>query len=278
MTIPAALRHERENSKHQAKLAEEELWDWSRKIEPDWTTPTVPQGESAWEWEPSTRLTAFIEFWLDGVAASERGELVRTMDGFISGYDKEYQEENWPEKYEDWNDEEEEWAAEYRDGVAGYWCTGGSFEPCSSGYNDDDFPWVVTDECRWVPPPEAVNWKPLTMSYHSEESITRRALAEKWWPDDPDPRLGWEPIDEPTPWTSGPGAAAPASRPSDATPTQETSEKTASQTQETKPRRRNRNRHRGRGRGKQGAAKGQDLPDATTRRFNAHRDQRAKMY
>lgn len=137
MTIAAAVRHERENAKHKAKLSEAALWDFARQFEPDWTTPNVPQGESAWEYEncTSVRLNAYVHFWMDGIAAAERDEEPAHLDVFITKYDKEYQEEHWQEKYEDWNDEEEEeeWPLEECNGVLGYWYSGGSFDP----YADD---------------------------------------------------------------------------------------------------------------------------------------------
>ncbi|OSD03564.1 hypothetical protein PYCCODRAFT_1434465 [Trametes coccinea BRFM310] len=268
MTIAAAIRHERENTKHDLKIREAALWDWGYQPQPDWITPAVTQGESAWEHDPCTseRIKAFVMFWQEGIAAAERKQPIPTMDSFISRYDKAYEEENWGLKYEEWDDEEyEEWPVEERDGIPGYWYTGGSFDPLDDGLDDP----------TWMQP---------YVPSHTSESIARRAIEEKWWPDDPDSREGWgSVVDEPMPWSTGPHASGVQySQPSDVTP-QESSEKTPSQ-QQSRRRRRHRGRGRGRGRGQQqkgsrgNLEKSGHVPDSSTRRVNAHRDRRAKAY
>lgn len=255
MTIAAAVRHERENAKHKEKLAEAALWDPAYEPQCDWTTPHVPKGESAWEYDYlSERVKAYVNFWMDGIATAARDETPMHMDVFIARYDKQYQEENWQEKYEDWADEEEEWPLEDFDGIPGHWYQGGSFYPWSDGY----------DLTGWE--------EELAMHSHTAESLARFAT---WWPEDPEPCAGWGfTPEEAAEWEKGAAAEAAAQRsqPSDATP-QQSSEKTPSQ----RARRRRRNRGRGRGQGKQ-EGKEALVPDAATRRVEAHRDRRAKMY
>ncbi|CDO73207.1 hypothetical protein BN946_scf185007.g262 [Trametes cinnabarina] len=269
MTINAAIRHERENVKHDFKIREAALWDWGQQAEPDWVTPAVPQGESAWEHDPCTseRIKAYIQFWLEGIAADERGKPVPKMDVFISRFDKAYEEENWGLKFEEWDDEEyeEEWAVEERDGIPGYWYAGGSFDPLDDGF----------DRPAWMQP---------YVPSHSPESIARRAIEEKWWPDDPDPREGWgSVVDEPMPWSTAPHASGGVqySQPSDATP-QQTSEKAASQQKRRRRYRRRGGRGRGHGEQQKGSPGNREkqahVPNSSTRRIEAHRDRRAKAY
>ncbi len=267
MTIAAAVRHERENAKHKAKLAEAALWDFAIEPECDWTTPHVPAGESAWDYDYSSeRVNAYVHFWMDGIATAERGETPTHMDVFITRYDKQYQEENWPDKFEDWTEEEEEWPLEDFDGIPGHWYQGGSFYPWSDGY----------DLTGWE--------EELGMHSHTAESLAMlgpycpedATAAGAFWPEDPEPAgAGWDfTPEEVAKW--GMNAAAEAaeqrSQPSDVTP-QQSSEKTPSQ----RARRRRRNRNRGRGQGKQ-EGKAALVPDAATRRVEAHRDSRARMY
>ncbi|KAI0330593.1 hypothetical protein GY45DRAFT_740672 [Cubamyces sp. BRFM 1775] len=141
------FRHEKENRKHQEKVKENALWDWNHEVDVDWGTPYVPKGESAWEYEPYTseRLTAYVNFWLEGIEMAERDEVPPTMDVFISRYDNVYQEENWGLKYGERVDEEEEWPVDDCEGVEGYYYDGGSFEPFDEGYedlaSDEETPW-----------------------------------------------------------------------------------------------------------------------------------------
>ncbi|KAI0830721.1 hypothetical protein BC628DRAFT_1416239 [Trametes gibbosa] len=250
MSLAAALRHERENSKHQTKLAEVALWDFNREVESDWTTPTVPKGESAWEGElyTSVRLTAYVNFWLDGLEAASRRETPAHMDVFITKYDKEYEEENWQEKFDDWGDNEEEWPVDEYDGVAGYWFAGGSFDPAEGGF----------DRPVYQPP---YQWGPRS---HGTMSMMRIAVERKYWPDDVEADWGPLPGEDETLRKTG------QSQPSDATPPQSS---------ETRPSQRNKRRRRQRGRGqRKQAGKGGHVPDSVTRRVEAQQGQRANMY
>ncbi|EIW64367.1 uncharacterized protein TRAVEDRAFT_33158 [Trametes versicolor FP-101664 SS1] len=253
MTIAAAIRHERENAKHKTKLAEAALWDPNYQPECDWTTPHVPKGESAWENDYlSERVKAYVNFWMDGIATAARDETPMHMDVFIARYDKQYQEENWQEKYEVWGaeeGEEEEWPVEGFDGEPGHW-----YEGYTDGY--DLTGW---DGDQWI-------------HSHTAESL---AVFATWWPEDPAPDAGWGfTPEEAAEWEkSRPAEAAAQPSPSSSVTPQQSSEKTASQ----RSRRRRRNRGRGRGQGKQ-EGKEAFVPDAATRRVEAHRDRRAKMY
>ncbi|KAI8981260.1 hypothetical protein BD414DRAFT_94889 [Trametes punicea] len=254
MTIAAALRHERENAKHQAKIVEAAQWDWGYQHEADWVTPNVPQGESAWEYDPhrDERLAAYVNFWLEGIQAAEQGEQPPKMDVFISRYDKAYEEENWGLKFDECDDEDE-WPVEERDGILGYWYSGGSFDPLADGFETP----------VWMPRPRS----------HTSESIARMAVEQKWWPDDPDPREGWGPVvDEQTPWTTVGGGQL--SQPSDVTP-QQASEKTASQ---QRNRRRRRHRGRGRGHGETRKTNPGHVPNKGTRQVQGNRDRRVGVY
>ncbi|KAI0639811.1 hypothetical protein C8Q77DRAFT_87673 [Trametes polyzona] len=260
MSLTAALRHEQNNTKHKSKLAEAALWDWHQEQpQPEWT---VPEGESAWDYDncTSVRLNAYVNFWLEGIEAAERGETPTHMDVFITKYDKEYREEMWPEKFEDWDDEEyEEWPLEECEGVPGYWYSGGSFDPCSDGF---DMP-------AWY---EAARARPKS---HTSSSIARRAIREKWWPDDPDPRAGWEWADDEEQWEALKREREERARmapPSDETPPQTSGPSSGEQNK-----RRRRRRGRGRGQGQQ-PGKGAHAPDKAAGRVEVHGDRRAKVY
>ncbi|KAI0375409.1 hypothetical protein BV20DRAFT_960552 [Pilatotrama ljubarskyi] len=299
MTLAAAQRHERESARHKDKIAEAALWDWSHQHEPDWITPNVPQGESAWELDPlpTDRIVAYVQFWLEGIEAGERDEELPRLERFISEFDKAYQEENWGLEFEDWDDEqEEEWPAQEYDGDRDYWYRG-----YEEGY-------------------EATAW---VSSAHPSE-IARIAAAAKMWMEEPDPKQGWDVYDESaTPWGAPPDPAPEQpEQPADVGPTQEESataaqlepekiptqepESTAPQepgslapgepqepakvgspgsekpaSQGSKRRRRQRKRGRGRGRGQgQQAGQGKDghVLDNATQRVEAQRNRRSKMY
>ncbi|KAI0361178.1 hypothetical protein OH77DRAFT_1417392 [Trametes cingulata] len=307
MTVAAAQRHERENSKHQDKIAEEALWNWSYQHQPDWTTPEVPQGASAWELDPlsSERLNAHVNFWLDGIVAAARGERPPRMATFTKKYDKLYQEAKWGLKFEDWDDEEEEWPLEEWDGVEGHWYQGGSFFPEVESY-------------EWTPCPTPI----------SPSEIHRRCAL---WADTPDPGQVWDVVDDSqTPWGAAPAATweepslpvpvdppvvqdsegtqqdaekmqqdsemtsqqkpeLPPSPPSTPPPPQQQqlaekvasqgSEKTASQGSKRRRRHRRGGRGRGRGQGQQAAKeKEAHVPDSATRRVEAQRNRWAMMY
>ncbi|KAI0660481.1 hypothetical protein C8Q70DRAFT_54344 [Cubamyces menziesii] len=270
MTLAVAVRHEKENRKHQDMIKENALWDWEHQLEADWATPYVPQGESAWEYDPYTseRLKAYVNFWLEGIEIEERGEQPPKMDVFISRYDNLYQEDNWGLKYGERVDEEEEWPIEDCEGVEGYYYDGGSFEPFEEGGGDyGDY-----EDCG-EPQPHWMKAKlPTYVPSHSSESIFRRAREEKWWPDDPDPREGWgSVVNEETPWSNVPPVVAPQfSQGSDATPkTQSSSD--AGSWQQVQRRRRSRARERGRGKGS-GKEKTGHVPNSkvATRRAKVH--------
>ncbi|KAH9897996.1 hypothetical protein C8Q73DRAFT_788224 [Cubamyces lactineus] len=277
MTVAAAVRHETENRKHQEKIKENALWDWNHQLNADWATPYVPQGESAWEYDPYTseRLTAYVNFWLEGIEIAERGEQPPTMDVFISRYDNLYQEENWGLKYgERVEEEEEEWPAEECEGVEGYYYDGGSFEP----FDEGDEHYEGNEEPQ--PQPHWMQDKlPPYVPSHSSESILRRAREEKWWPDDPDPCKGWgSVVNEETPWSNVPQTTMPQlSHGSDATPETQSSSSAGSWQQVQRRRRRPRASGRGRGKGSRKEKTGH-VPNSKVATHRVETQWRAKVY
>ncbi|KAI0778590.1 hypothetical protein BD413DRAFT_510316 [Trametes elegans] len=255
MTRDAALRHERENAKHQEKVAEEARWHWEyQEKQPDWV---APQGESAWEWDPTTseRLKAYVQFWLDGIAAHERGEKPQKMDAFISRYDKAYEAEVWEGKVEE---QEEEWPLDVRDGVEGYWYAGGSFDPCDEGFEQPD--WWDGSDATWTSRKTPAAWE-------DPEEEERR--WREWHFGDIDAKKLWD-LGDNYVWDAN--AWAPnTSHPSDATtPTQQSAEKATAQ---RSGRRRGHRGGRGRGRGRsKQVAKGEQVP-GQTRPVRARRGQ-----
>ncbi|PIL31567.1 hypothetical protein GSI_06269 [Ganoderma sinense ZZ0214-1] len=145
MSLTAALRHERTNTKHLDKVQERIRNDWNYDPPCDWGPIPLPAGTTAWDqsW-PADRADDFILFWLENMAAEERGEKPETMDSFIDRYNKKYQDwlDSWytGETQEIGQEEDEEEADKVGeedgwDGVPGLWYDGGSFFPHEDGFN-----------------------------------------------------------------------------------------------------------------------------------------------
>ena len=91
MTLPAALRHEQHNDKHQTKIQERMRNDWFYDPPMDWGPTPIPADSSPWEESyPSERAEDSINYWLDNMTAVKRGDEPESMDSFFDRYNKKY--------------------------------------------------------------------------------------------------------------------------------------------------------------------------------------------
>ena len=273
MNITAALRHERTNAKHLEKVQERIRNDWNYDPPSDWGPIPLPAGTTAWDqsW-PADRAEDFIAFWLDNKAAEERGDKPETMDSFIDRFNKKYQDwlDSWysgeaqavdqveeDEEEEDEGGREDGWKA-----VPGLWYDGGSFFPHEDGFHTVHHPSVPRADDNWSAQFKQEQWQACAADPTTEEWVIREDPREEYlaWGFTPD--------------------ELPDFHASDATPPfqpQNTSPPVKTRGQKNPTGRRGKNRDQARGDGKR-KKQGGGAVDAATRRTDARKSQRAKIY
>ena len=199
MTMEAALRHERENTKHIQKVEDER-----QKVEEELRQNALrelPSYVSAWTLStPNLRVVDFIEYWLACMVEVEQGRPPETMDHFIERYNNQYllwAVDEWKrtngrtfqtDDLGGWDGPQDDpgaWgipmdvpglAKETWDNIPGQWYSGDSFEP--DAYDTPHLDIEASD--------------PTSTSLHTPpRGGLMPSLEEVWMLPPPDPYLEW---------------------------------------------------------------------------------------